>query len=128
MLTMAECFQGGYSMGMRCDQFIGLNGWAKKFLDDNAVKDHVEVFVNSVRESESYKQRTVPGKYTLCGLFDDEQNPLNGYLLEDGSTVFEKVYMAPWSSGPVIFTSLEAENGDDLPESNWSNDEIDGYL
>ena len=49
---------------------------------------------------------------------------LNRYTFPDGRVLVEKVQADPWSSGPVVFTALQDESGKWIPESLWSEQEI----
>jgi len=57
------------------------------------------------------------------GMFG-EPYPLHRYTLPDGRILEEVIQAAPWSSGPCIFLALQ-ENGQWLPETLWSDEEIE---
>lgn len=73
---------------MRTTQFIGLN---KVGLD----------YTHSL-------ERVTTDNHTL-GMFE-EKVPLGEWIDVDGVHVKEVVQMAPWSSGPMIFTCLVRQN------------------
>jgi hypothetical protein len=78
-----------------------------------------EVFEPSVKTEKS--GRFYQG---MCG----DKYSLDKYTLPDGRVMFEAVQDEPWSSGPVFFLALQDENGKWIPESLWTEEEIQAYL
>ena len=119
-------------MGIRMDQFMGLNDWACSFVQGEKVFAYTEqvtrvypdgreermpdklVYKSSVHSEPS-------GHYT--GMFDQEHG-LTKYTFPDGKVYQEAVQADPWSSGPVFFLALKDENGNWVPESLWSDEAI----
>lgn len=104
---------------MRMTQIMGLSPRAHQFIIDNrmivqekcscphCVTPHVDVEVNKeIGDASHY------------GMFDDGPKLL-GYQLKDGSWVNEYVQECQWSSGPMIFLSLEGH-----PELDWTEEEM----
>jgi hypothetical protein len=91
-------------MGVRMDWVEGLNRWA------------TELVAQATKKEPS-------GEYFL-GMFGDE-HPLCCYYLPDGSFVREDIQAVPWASGPHFFFALRDEEGNWIPESLWSPEEID---
>ena len=89
---------------MRCDQYMGLTEAAQSLISGE-----------SVRMEKSGK--------TYSGMFDDVFC-LNRYTLQDGRVFTEAVQAEPWSSGPCFFLALQDEHGEWVPESLWSENEI----
>jgi len=109
----------------RTDWFIGLNDNARKFLDENCIKlKRVTYDENGkvLREDEILKSEE-GNKYCWHSMFGTT-HPLNVYFLKDGSKVYEKVQLDPWSSGPNIFTALVDENDNWIKETMWDEDEV----
>jgi len=124
-------------MGIREDQHIGLNDRGLDFLRQNAEHDHFETFKNGEKISERHAPRVVDGKYRVNRMFDYMQDydcaPNNrpnipGYLLKDGTKVYEREQACPWSSGPCHFTALADEDGEWIKETLWTEKEIEEYL
>jgi len=121
-------------MGIRCDQFMGLNEWASNFVKGEPVLVCVEevtrVYPDGRRETlephpvyESSVKMEESGEL-YSGMFEDEY-PLHKYTLPDGRVYFERLQAAPWSSGPVHFLALQDESGNWIPESLWAEETIE---
>lgn len=119
---------------MRCDQFAGLNGWAREFVRGTSVlvcaEEVTRVYPDGRRETlqpqpvHEASIRTEDSGERYSGMFGDEY-PLRKYTLPDGRVYFERLQAAPWSSGPVFFLALQDEKGTWVPESLWPQEEID---
>lgn len=90
---------------MRCTQWVGLNERAQVML----------------RHRLAVKTRS--GEVTY-GMFDEEL-PLLKFTASDGTVFYERVQSAKWHSGPVIFTALQDELGQWVPETLWLPEELD---
>ena len=100
---------------MRCTQVIGLSDKARNFLDKHAVYDErLNWTVSEVYENAKH-----------LGMFDDGPMLLKYRLKVDGSYVYEYAQAVPWSSGPCIFLALKRENGEPIPETLWSDEDIE---
>lgn len=99
-------------MGIRCDQFMGLNEWASKFVKGEPVlvctEEVTRVSPDGRRETleprpvyESSIKMEKSGEF-YSGMFEDEYH-LHKYTFPDGTVYFEKLQATPWSSGPVHF-------------------------
>jgi hypothetical protein len=121
-------------MGMRSDQFMGLNEWASKFVQGVPIlvytEEVVRVYPDGRRETqpprpvhESSTKRVEDGK-TYSGMFEDTY-PLGRYIFPNGQVYYEEVQAQPWSAGPVFFLALRDEKGEWVPESLWPDEEIE---
>lgn len=120
---------------MRCMQWVGLNERAKALVAGEPVLAYTErvvrvypdgheealpdrpVMVSSVRVEPSDKTHTDP--------FSGDDGTLDRYTLPNGRVLLERVQAEPWSSGPVVFTALQDESGAWVPESLWTDAEIE---
>lgn len=84
----------------RTTQYIGMNQRAIDFISRN----------NLVKVVNPFNKTT--------GMFD-EDIPLDTYENEHGKRFYEKVQTEPWSSGPMILTCLESEQGAWIEETTW---------
>lgn len=123
---------------MRMTQWIGLSKRALCWLNDNVrTQDIITLTKEEVtfNDDGTYVVRGKPvreqvvwvtcdGKYTAHGMYDEETN-LSGYILKDGSKVFEQEQCAPWSSGPCILTHLVREDGSVIEDLSWTDEEIE---
>lgn len=123
------------SMGIRMDQYRGLNHWAARLASESE-----RTFAYLKRETRFYPDgrvervpdilvyqsavRIEPSGRYYRGMFGD-QYALNKYTLPDGTVYYEGVQAEPWSSGPVFFLALKDEKGNWVPESLWSEEEIE---
>lgn len=135
---------------MRTTQFIGLssNAWdyikanvsvVKKYFPmvearlekimkekthiDSDNSDFIEGFYAAIEEfspTEYSQDQLSP----VTGMFDEDVHILKRYYLKQGGYVDEYVQAEPWSSGPVIFLALMDSNGQPIPETLWSQEEI----
>ena len=121
-------------MGIRMDQFMGLNEWARKLVEGE------EVFVYTERVTRVYpdgrkealpdrpvKERSIRKEESgehYRGMFDNEY-PLFKYAFPDGRVLREKVQSSPWSSGPVFFLALQDGEKEWVQQSLWTIEEIE---
>jgi len=121
----------------RQDNYIGLNTWAKKFIDGEKVFAYTEMTIrtypNGSKEIPSKRdvyiaevKKETSGE-TYLGMFDTKY-PLFKYIFSDGKTYYEKVQTSPWSSGPNFFMALKDENGKWIRKSRWTQKQIEAYL
>jgi hypothetical protein len=108
-------------MGIREDQVCGLQDRARSLLEVNKME------LCSHCGQELPASNEIPGKYTWYGMFDDLYE-LKGFRLKDGSPVYEQKQEVIWSSGPMLFTALEDENGQWIEDSLWSTEEMQSYV
>lgn len=123
---------------MRCMQWVGLNDRAKALVAGEPVLDYTErvtrVFPDG--REEALPDRAVMTSTVKCEeLADDDCDvsdpfggndvPLHRYTFPDGRVLTEAVQAEPWSSGPVVFTALKDESGAWVPESLWTDEEIE---
>lgn len=119
-------------MGIRCDQWIGLNDRARSLVEGNNVVLYVDcvertypdgrvevipptpVYGSDVEEVES--ERKVEGMF-------EREYALADYILPDGTVCEEHLQAAPWSSGPMFFTALKRD-GEWIPETLWKDSEM----
>lgn len=121
-------------MGIRMDQFMGLNEWASSFVKGESVLVYTEevtrVYPDGRRKTleprpvqKSSVNPEASGEFYF-GMFETEHT-LYKYTFPDGRCYFERKQAAPWSSGPVHFLALQDENGDWVSESLWAEEAIE---
>ena len=119
---------------MRCDQLMGLNTWARKFIKGNPdvllytdmvtrtyPDGRVETFTKEQRGSDVERFET-NDCYVGMGF---QEYVLYQYKMTDSSIYKEDVQAEPWSSGPVFFLALKDAKGAWVKESLWTDEEID---
>lgn len=124
---------------MRCDQYIGLNKWAEKFVEGEIVQSLIKgtktypdgrvVPYEATCTESTVEQRTYA---VLDGAWTPEFLHLQEYTLPNGRVIREYVQAEPWSSGPCYFLALEEmhidhegkEHWTPVEESLWSEEEI----
>ncbi len=120
-------------MGIRMDQHMGLNEWARNFIKGEQVFVYIEKVTRvypdgreealeprSVYDSSVEKEKSGA---LYWGMFEDKY-PLYKYTFPDGEVYFERVQAAPWSSGPVFFLALVDEKENWVQESLWTEEDI----
>jgi len=108
---------------MRCYQEIGLTEEARKWLEENAVRDHV----CPLCKRDGYEKgilKEISEEYV--NLFYGNGPNLKTYELKDGGKVCEVIQTEPWSSGPMAFLCLEKEDKTRLFE--WTEEEVREYF
>ena len=123
-------------MGIREDQFPGLNKWAEAFVAGEQKLAYIaklkkiypdgreeqapdqEIYASTIKKEED-------GRY-YTGMFGTEY-ALHQYIFPDGKVYKEYVQEEPWSSGPCFFLALKDEEGRSVAESLWTEDEVDSY-
>ncbi|MDP3726339.1 MAG: hypothetical protein Q8R36_04045 [bacterium] len=121
-------------MGIRMDQFPGLNKWASGFVKGEPVfvctEEVTRVYPGGrremlaprpVHESSIRKEQSLS---SYSGMFGDKY-PLHDYIFPDGRVYSERVQAEPWSSGPVIFLALQDEDGNWVRKSLWAKKAIE---
>jgi hypothetical protein len=126
---------------MRCDQYIGLNDWAKNFVRGEKVLDHYEIVViqhldgtvelkEERRPVHRWTVKGVPSGNTFDGMFREngvDPYPLLRYIFEDGRIFEEYLQVTIHSSGPMFFIALYDQDGKVVPESVWPTEELNKY-
>jgi len=120
---------------MRCDQFFGLNVWARDLISSQSkrcTEYSIRVYEDGTVERLPEKNLAInqvkterSGKH-LFGMYDVTYD-LFKYIFPDGRVFEEVEQITVWSSGPMIFTMLVDENGQPVKESMWDEDEISTY-
>lgn len=111
-------------MGIRMDQFIGLNERGQRF---------------------AQKLRSIPGVKVwvwreIEGAWSPSVGPLHAYEVPEQGSLFPQEYPAlapgvykeyvqaePWSSGPCYFLAIMGPDGP-IQETLWTDEEIDEFL
>lgn len=104
---------------MRCTQLIGLTKKALEFLRDN--EKIVKIKCSCPHCTTEHLESTICEDHedaSSYGMFDDGPM-LNKYQLKDDSWAYEYVQEVIWSSGPMIYLSIQ-----DHPELDWSQEEL----
>jgi hypothetical protein len=107
---------------MRCTQYRGLSDAAIKFLQENAAKKVIQKCPNC---DYPINQNWIVEDYSYTSGMFGEEIPLKKYTLKDGTKVKEVVQADPWFSGPVIFITLQHEDGSLVPGVDWDQKTID---
>ena len=120
-------------MGMRCDQWIGLNVNAEQIVQGDKVFLYQEKIVRCYSDGheDTPIERPMFGSSVTAvesdrkwtGMYDEPYH-LMDYQMPDGRVFEEHVQADPWSSGPVVFTALKCNN-EWLKDSLWSDEEIE---
>lgn len=112
---------------MRCDQFPGLSESAKKFLETYGKKRNKVVTIDGIVVEQKQILSEKIGMDKIIGMYEMEHKT-TAYELQDGSWVHEFVQCEPWSSGPMYFLALKRETGEPIPETYWTEEEIQEVL
>lgn len=119
-------------MGIRCTQVIGLSERATLLVQGEQVLlyQSIDRRLYPSGGEEEMPARAVFGSTVKTqeagefgGMFG-EPYPLHSYRLPSGEVLTEKVQAEPWASGPCIFLALTDEAGAWIPESLWTEEEI----
>jgi hypothetical protein len=115
---------------MRCDQYIGLNGWAKRLVTrKQQVREiGIQILPGGVKKSFN-RWRRVPVVRTehagvIRGAYKAQVAKLHRYTLPTGEQYVEYLQAQPWSGGPCYFIALKDKHGNPVPESLWTDEEI----
>ena len=113
-------------MGIRMTQWVGLRDDAEAWLNQNCV--NIKKFDTCPHCGGEINVRYIAScrKYANAYGMNDEELSLYIYDIKDGTTLKEVEQASPWSSGPVIFTCLEDENGN--RRFQWTDEEIEENL
>lgn len=116
-------------------QWMGLTQRAKDLIRGETV----DVEITTIRRYPDGREILVLSKEKEFNILRQKsarkvQNPFSGvdyslydFIFPSGRVLEEHVQAQPWSSGPVVFIALK-EKDDWIPESLWSEDEIQEYL
>lgn len=126
-------------MGIRMDQWIGLNERAQKLVKGKQVLAWTEQVTRVYPDGrkETLPDRKVFASTVKCepsgeevpyAFGDGATFKLDKYTLPNGTVYFERMQAEPWSSGPCYFTALQTEDGKCVPESCWTEREIEQNL
>ena len=114
---------------MRMTQVIGLSLAAHKYLDDNCNMVPNVVCPDCGKVISEKKDCHFHVSAESFGMFND--GPLlYMYIMKDGTTLYETVQCAPWSSGPCIFLCLSRNPDSDkpLPLFEWTEEEMSNVV
>ena len=123
-------------MGIRMDQWIGLNPRSEKIIVGQPVllytdlvrRTHKDGRVELFKPKKTYGTDTKTERIaTIAGAFDDVAGHLFRHTLADGTIYEEYLQANPWSSGPMYFVALKDADGNPVPESLWTDEEMDRY-
>ena len=120
-------------MGIRMDQPMGLNKWARKFVEGESQVLYYEEIKRTYPDGrvETIPNRPVngssvakePSGENYAGYF--EEFPLYKYTFPDGQVYCEKLQDSIDSAGPVLFLALINEVGEWVEESLWTEEEME---
>lgn len=122
---------------MRCMQWVGLNERAKALVAGEQALAYTERVTRVYPDGREEPQpdRPVMVSSVQCEELNDEDfvvsdpfggddTPLHQYRFPDGRVLTEAVQDEPWSSGPVVFLAFKDASGTWVPESLWTEAEI----
>ncbi len=118
----------------RSEQWVGLSEAAVAFLNDNCIHkvtlsiDVIGKIPEFIASKDMITRRCVVATaYTnVDGAFGGSW-PLQKFTHNDGTDIYEVVQCEPWSGGPITFTCLQM-NGQMIPETTWTETQINNYL
>ena len=115
---------------MRSDQWIGLNAWATREVGRTrtAREVGVRVFRRGRIERFDRKVRVPFAKVEVispvAGAWVDVVGHLHRYIMPNGKVYEEFLQADPWSSGPCYFIALKDQQGNPVPQSLWTDEEL----
>lgn len=120
---------------MRCDQYMGLNGWATGYLIDHQTA--AEVISIAYSPTKEWEPRVLSSELEMIplykvevtgkidGAWNDRVADLHKYTMPDGTELQEFIQATPWSSGPCYFIALRfLPEGTVCEESLWTEEEL----
>jgi hypothetical protein len=117
---------------MRCDQYIGLNLWARNFLsgevkyEDSVVRHYPDGAVKKFKTTGTERVVTKVSNGKFTGMYDSEYD-LYKYTLPSGEIYREFVQFENWNSGPMFFIALRDTGGAEVSKSLWTEKEVRSY-
>jgi hypothetical protein len=114
---------------MRCDQYVGLNKWAKRRVSaTRAVKSLITPEGKQIDLPRPFElpiaEKAAVG--TITGAYVDEVAKLHRYTFPSGRVYEEYVQCSPWCGGPMYYIALRRLDGTPLKLSLWTDEEING--
>ncbi len=115
---------------MRTDQYVGLNPWATRKVSKTMWVREVGVRILPGGRRQPFNRKLpvpVARKEVIGqieGAFTDIVANLYRHTMPNGKAYDEFVQATPWSSGPCYFLALKDSDGNVVPESLWSEDEL----
>lgn len=118
---------------MRTDQYIGLNERAAALVEGEQILLYRETITREYPDGRTVTAgpKPVTGSNVRIEKYDDLEGafgndfPLFRYVMADGREFYEYVQAEPWSSGPCYFLALRDSRGNPVPESLWTDEEIE---
>ena len=122
---------------MRCDHYVGLNAWAKKYVSrkrsvrevgvridpkSGEIIGHIDRYFRLPR-ARAVVYDSIPSTYT-DGKFAD----LHRYYFDDGSFVEEFLEKMQWDHGPWHYIALRNDHHEILPESLWGETVVEDQV
>ena len=122
---------------MRCDQYIGLNEWANKMLEEDRIHGTLQQIFYPEGNNDDPNPKAIDLGHTVTsipaheievigtihGAWDDNVADLRRFTMSDGTVYEEFVQAKPWSSGPCYFIALK-RFGMPVEKSLWTEEEI----
>lgn len=114
---------------MRCDQYMGLNKWAKKRVNQKVVARVVGTLTSRGKVVQIDREQEVPVALVsvighIPGAYKDHVADLHCYTMPSGVRYEEYVQAEIWSGGPNYFIALRRVGGKPLKQSLWSDKEL----
>ena len=105
-----------------------LNERAKKFLEEHGAISNVKTILTDDETIETtFYSREIPGKYKTTDVLNGDRD-LPGYMLTAREKVYEFEQCSCYCGGSISFTALKRDDGSDIPESLWTDEEIDSII
>ena len=105
-----------------------LNERAKKFLEEHGAISNVKTILTDDETIETtFYSREIPGKYKTTDVLNGDMD-LPGYIMSNEEKVYEFEQCNCYCGGPISFTALKRDNGLDIPESLWTDEEMGSII
>lgn len=121
---------------MSINKVVGLNEWARKFVKDEPVLAYMETIVRGYPDGHQevigptpIYQSTITEEDGTWIVRAEGDYPLIRYTLPDGRVYYETIQtIRPDWIGSVYFIALNTDTGQPVPESRWTEAEIQSVL
>jgi len=114
---------------MRCDQYMGLNKWAQKRVNEKVVVRVVGKLTKRGKVVQIDREQEVPVAVitvieSIAGAYKDHVANLHRYTMPSGVVYEEYVQETIWCGGPNYYIALRRLSGKPLKRSLWSQKQL----
>lgn len=114
---------------MRCDQYVGLNKWAQKRVNEKVVAHVVGNVTRRGKVVQIDREQEVPVALVsvighIAGTYKDHVANLHRYTMPSGVVYEEYVQETIWCGGPNYYIALRRVGGKPLKQSLWTQKEL----